>query len=226
MAKKPSNTARKPELYDIRIDVKGDGKFYYTLPDGSDASTIRPCNKDTVRWSLKVKGRKQPFTIEFPDFGPFGIRNRVARSFGGPTVALTVNVSPLYTGNLAMKYTVILTNGWSDDPDIVPVPSDEVLGRVISPPILLSVDAAGLVITPPLVEIHEGIVTWKWNDAVGESNRDDFALDFDSPAPGWPQTANSNGTQQIVLNQKKGSSAYTITTENMGLSQKSTLTVL
>jgi hypothetical protein len=226
MAKKPGKTKSGPILYDIRIEVKGDGNFYYYLPDGTDASTIRPCNNDTVQWSLKVKGRKQPFTVEFPDYGPFGIRHRVVRSFGGPTVALPVSVSPLYRGNLAMKYIVTLANGWSDDPDIVPVPYDSMLPQdtVMNPAIFLSLDNSGLDITSPLAGIYAGEVTWKWEANVHGS--DDFDLKFDAAVAGWPLTASSNGTQQIVLNLPTGSSGYTITLENLGLSKKSSLNVL
>ncbi len=230
MAKKPSKDKRDPVNYLVLINVDKYGKFTYNLPDGSDASTIRPTNLDTVQWSLKVKGRSQPFTIEFPDFGPFGIRNRVARSFGGPTAKLTVVVSQFYRGNLAMKYNVILTNGWTDDPDVVPIPSDGLAPQLalINPPILLSVDASGLVIAPPPIPIRAGIVTWKWDDGTDESNRDDFDLKFDPMVPGWPVTAGSNGTQQILLNlpAAAGANPYTITTENLGLKAAGTLTVL
>ena len=230
MAKKPNQAQRTPVNYLVQISVDKYGKFTYTLPNGSDASTITPSNLDTVQWSLKVKGRRQPFSIEFPDFGPFGIRHRIARSFGGPTEKLTVNVSPLYRGNLAMKYNVTLTNGWFDDPDVVPIPSDGLTLQIltVNPPILLSVDNTGLVISPPRVPIYAGIVTWKWDDATDESNRDDFDLKFDPMVPGWPVTASSNGTQQIQLNlpAQPGNNPYTITTENLGLKAASTLTVV
>uniref|UniRef100_Q01PY0 Uncharacterized protein n=1 Tax=Solibacter usitatus (strain Ellin6076) TaxID=234267 RepID=Q01PY0_SOLUE len=230
MAKKPSKDKRDPVNYLVLVNVDKHGKFTYHLPDGSDASTLRPFNRDTVKWSLKVKEKQQPFSIEFPDYGPFGIHNRVARSFGGPTAELTVNVSPFYRGNLAMKYNVILTNGWSDDPDVVPIPSDglDPQIQVVNPPILLSVDATGLVISPPRSPIYAGIVTWKWQDGVDESNRDDFDLKFDPMVSGWPATASSNGTQQILLNLPAAgaNNPYTITTENLGLKAAGTLTVL
>jgi len=229
MAKKPTKDKRDPVNYLVLINVDKYGKFTYNLPDGSDASTIRPTNLDTVQWSLKVKGKHQPFTIEFPDFGPFGIRNRVARSFGGPTAKLTVIVSQFYRGNLAMKYNVILTNGWTDDPDVVPIPSDGLNPKiqVDNLPILLSVDATGLLISPPRT-LLAGVVSWKWDDATDESNRDDFDLKIDPMVLGWPTTASSNGTQEIVLNlpAAAGGNPYTITTENLGLKATSSLTVL
>jgi hypothetical protein len=234
MAKKPAKAKRVPAEFDIHVDVKKDGSFHYTLKGGADAYTIRPFNNDTVRWIVRVRGRKEPFTIEFPDFSPFGVHNKVFRSFGGYTAPATVNVSPFYRGNLAMKYNVTLTNGWSDDPDIVPIPSDGLADdrEIINPPILLSVGGDGLVISPPRMEMVAGIVIWKWDDGVPESSRDDFDLQFNPKPPahlpaGWPGTGSTNGTQQLYLNLPKGDNTpYTITTENMGLSANSSLTVL
>jgi hypothetical protein len=230
MAKKSSNAKRDPVNYHVMISVDKYGEFTYKLHKGGDASTIRPFNLDTIQWSLRVKGRPQPFFIEFPDYGPFGIHHRVVRSFGGPTQKLTVNVSPFFRGNLAMKYNVVLTNGWSDDPDVVPIPSDGLAAQltVINPPILLSVNATGLVISPPPGAIQAGIVTWKWDDTVDESNRDDFDLEFKPAVPGWPATASSSGTQEIVINLPAATTRnnpYTITTENLGLKADSTLSV-
>jgi hypothetical protein len=222
---------RDPVNYHVQISVNKYGEFNYKLDKGGEASTIRPFNLDTIQWSLTVKGRPQPFFVEFPDFGPFGIRHRVIRSFSGPTQKLTVNVSPFFRGNLAMKYNVVLTNGWSDDPDVVPMPSDGLAPHVqiVNSPILLSVDATGLVISPPRIPIQAGIVTWKWDDGVDESNRDDFDLKFDPTVPGWPATASSNGTQEILINLPAAATVnnpYTITTENLGLKAVSTLTVV
>jgi hypothetical protein len=234
MAKKPAKAKREPAQFDIYVVVKKDGSFHYTLEDGSEASTIRPFNNDTVRWTVKVRGCKEAFTIEFPDFSPFGVHNKVFRSFGGFTAPATVNVSPFFRGNLAMKYNVTLTNGWSDDPDIVPIPSDGLAEdrEIVNPPILLSIGEGGLVISPPRMEMVAGVVIWQWDDGVPESNRDDFDLEFNPRTPadlpaGWPGSASTNGTQEIYLNLPKGGNTpYTITTENMGLSARSSLTVL
>jgi hypothetical protein len=226
MAKKTVTPAHVPVNYVITVNVDKNGNFAYTLPDGTDAKTLTPTNGDTVQWILKVKGKSQSFSIEFPDFSPFGISLRVFRSFGGPTQRATVNVSSLFRGNLAMKYDVVLENGWSDDPDIVPIPADARLPglALTNSPIKLSIDPqTGLVITPKDAVMTAGLVTWSWAGAPV----DDFNVTFNPPVPGWQTSTSSNGTQQVTLNlaAAAGTNPYTVTTQNLGLSAPGTLAV-
>src|SRR5215471_903752 len=121
MATKKSTT--RGADFPIRIDVDKQGNFTYTLM-GGNGSSIQPPSGMTVSWDLFVKGRRQPFSIEFDETSPFGVNKQIIRSFGGPTAPQTVKVSKFFRGNLCMKYSVQLTNGWTDDPDIVPIPAD------------------------------------------------------------------------------------------------------
>jgi hypothetical protein len=212
----------------IRISVDEHGVFTY-FADNGDAAHFHVNVGDTIKWSLKIRGEHAPFTIEFPDFGPFGIQNRVARSFGGPTLPFTVAVSKFYPKNYAMKYNVILTNGWSDDPDIVPIPADGVTPTLDTPnaPVLLSVDESGLIITPPNAALHPGNITWKWDPNTNPADRDDFTLTFDPAVVGWPPSLDSQGTQEIVYPFKAvaGNNRYVITTKHLILSKAAYLSV-
>ena len=214
---------RIPSAYHIEVNVDFDGNFKYSADKIPDASSIRPCNGDTISWSAKLMGTPVPFQVEFPDFGPFVGGRRVVRSMFQPTAPLTVAVPSYYHGNLVFKYTVTIVNGWSDDPDVEPVSSDGVdrmisASRVIS----LSIDGAGnLALDKPDESFSKGEVAWQW----AGSQLDDFSLTFDAAVPGWPLQANSQ-SQRITLDLKKpGAQSYTIQTLNLGLSARGKLTI-
>jgi hypothetical protein len=213
---------RPPSAYRIEVNVDVDGNFKYSADGIPDASSIRPHNGDTISWSAKLMGAPVPFQVEFPDFGPFDMGTRVVRSMFQPTAPLTVAVPSYYHGNLVFKYTVTIVNGWSDDPDVEPVPSDGVNRTKDTQVISLSIDGAGnLVLDNPDISFSRGEVAWKW----AGSPLDDFSLTFDAPVPGWPLQANSQ-SQRIALDlETPGSQHYTIQTLHLGLSVRGRLTI-
>lgn len=224
MATKQKKTKYTPKLYHVEVNVDSKGNFQYTA-NGVDAKTIRPRNTDKVSWSVKLGGIPVPFQVEFPGYGPFGIGNRVARSLFGATDPLTVSVPNYYHGNLVLKYTVTLPNGWSDDPDVVPVLSDGLDPLSLDTNVvLLSVDLQGnLVLNPPDASYAKGEVAWKW---AGDP-QDDFTLKFAAPVPaGWPPVTQSQ-SYRIALDLETPATAekYTIETPNLGLSASGTLTI-
>jgi len=213
---------RVPIAYHIRVDVEADGSFKYSADGIPDASSIRPRIGDTIAWSAKFMGIPTPFQVDFPGFGPFGAVNQVVRSLFQTTKPLTVAVPSYYHGNLVFKYTVTIANGWSDDPDVEPVPSDGVAPEDITQVISLSIVGGNLTLDNPNASFSEGEVAWKW----AQTPLDDFSVTFDAPVPaGWPPQTDSQA-QRITLNlQTAGSQSYTLQTLNLGLSVRGKLTI-
>lgn len=211
-----------PVSYLIHVHVDAHGKFTYTADGIPDASSLKPRNGDTISWSLRHMGVPVPFQVEFPGFGPFGVGTRVVRSTFLPTDPLTVTVPKYYHGNLVFKYTVTMFNGWSDDPDVEPVPA-VLIDKDTQNIILLSVSAGGdLVLNSSEQPFDKGEVEWKWDG----QPLDDFVLTFDEQVAGWPLQASSQ-SQRIVLDLESPGTAqdYTIQTVHLGLSADGTLSI-
>jgi hypothetical protein len=212
---------KKNKTYEVKVSVDRNGKFTY------NPSTVQPNPGDTISWSVTLRGGKTAFQVEFPCISPFA-GGGVFRSASNPTPKQTVDLLPNYKGNLVFKYAVTVSNGWSDDPVIGPVPADPHSAKAINTQvILLNVDGNGdLTITPPAQPLSTGVVMWQWNPTC--KHPDDFVLKFDQPGAGvlgWPLSTNSHA-QIIALNMKPaGSDGYTITTVNTGLSKSGTLTI-
>jgi plastocyanin len=216
------SNAHSPVAYRIDVNIDVDGEFTYTVNGFEDARRLQVRNGDTVSWTAKMLGKPVPFTVEFPDFSPFGITKRVVRSFLGPTVPQTVALAPLYHGNLVFKYTVTLENGWYDDPDIVPVPSDGVDTTLSSQHICLTVDSASLGLNPEDAQFAKGGVQWGW----AGKPLDNFTLTFDDPVPdGWPEQTDSESEVIILDLETPGSQYYAIDTHHLGASVRGKLTI-
>jgi hypothetical protein len=221
--KHTSLAAVPPTAFHIQVSVDINGNFAYKADGIPDARSIRPHYGDTISWSVKLMGHPVPFQIEFPGFGPFGFLNRAIHSVGNPTDPIKVTLPASYHGNLVMKYTVSLSNGWSDDPEVVPRPSDgketNALGNQV---ILLSVENNALVIDKPNASFAKGLVTWQWKDAP----QDYFTLTFASPPPGWPVGHQGPGTQIAFDLETPGTAQkYMIDTVHLGLSAQGQLTI-
>jgi hypothetical protein len=216
--KAPKHT---PTAYHIKVDVDAGGNFKYTADGIPDASSIRPRNGDTIVWSATFVGIPVPFQVDFPGFGPFGAVNQVVRSMFQTTKPLTVAVPSFYHGNLVFKYTVTIANGWSDDPDVEPVPADA-FDADDTQAISLSIVNQSLVLSNADASFSKGGVSWKW----APTPLDDFSITFDSPVPpGWPAETNSQA-QRIALDlETAGSQYYTLQTEQLGLSVRGKLTI-
>jgi hypothetical protein len=229
--KKKTNAKKTPKIsapvhHQIDVNADAHGNFTYLVNGKTDGSSIRPKNGDTVSWSATLMGFPVPFQVEFSGFSPFGPGNLVTRSLFQSTSPLTVNVPPYYHGNLVFKYTVTLANGWSDDPDIIPVPSDGVLPTAADYPnvISLSIDSSyALALDKPNASYGVGEVVWQWSTT---PPLDDFSLTFDDKVPtGWTSPADSQA-QKIALDfETTGSQNYTIQTANLGLSVRGKLTI-
>jgi hypothetical protein len=228
MAKKTIKNSRKPQAtFPIRVDVDKEGNFHYTLPNNQLGSTIHPHNNQTVSWQVFVKGRPRPFSIAFSENSPFGSQNYI-RSFGKRTEPLPVAVSKYYRGNLCMEYSVSLDNGWTDDPDIVPNPSDSIdPDAVKNPDILLYLNDDGkLTVSNDNAVLDKGVVTWIWK---GGTDLGKFTLTFDPKVPHWPPSTDSQGhPNRIDLNLMDTDGvahAYTIQSENFGETNTCYLTI-
>ncbi len=214
--KAPGSTA-----YLIKVAVDLYGNFTYTADGIPDASIIRPLIGDTISWAVTWNGIPVPFQVEFPGFGPFAGGVLVTRSTFLPTTPLTVFVDSHDPNlNFAFKYTVSTINGWSDDPIVVPVPSDGLnpLDNLKIQMITLSVQNGNLTLTPEEASFDPGEVScWQW--AAGQT-KDDFTITFIDPPTGWPTSASSGGAKMITLNlQAAGDDvAYTLQTLHLGLS--------
>jgi len=221
--RKAKKSAPVAYLIDVNVDVHGN--FKYSAPGIPDASSIRPHNGDTLSWFAKFMGLPVPFQVTFPGFSPFAEGSQAVRSMFGATGPLTVAVPSFYHGNLVFKYTVSIANGWSDDPDVEPVPSDGVENTADTQAILLSISGGNLVLSNTNATFSKGEVSWKW--AAGPS--DDFTLTFNGPSPlpsGWPPQASSQSKRIALDLETAGSQTYTIQTLNLGLSSSgNTLTI-
>jgi len=208
--------APAPVAYHIRVAVDLAGNFKYTADGIPDASYIRPKNGDTITWSVTLAGMPVPFQVEFPEFSPFSQGVGVVRSLYQETQPLTVNVPSYYRGNQVFKYSVAISNGWSDDPVVEPVPSDGLFTDAVDV-ITLSIDGQdNLLVAPANATYPHGAVTWQW--AVG-SIPDDFMVTFTNPPAGWPlQTTSQNYLLALNMQNPGGPVAYAVQTLHIGLS--------
>ena len=226
-SKTPAKTPVPPPVlhYLIEVSVDKKGNFSYTA-NGKDARTLRPNLGDTISWSVRVNGKREPFQIEFPGYGPFGYLTREIRSASKPTKPLVVTLPKNYGGNLVMKYRVTVPGSWSDDPDIVPPSADGLhsLGR--TPQVVaLDTDASGqLTLNRANSSFAAGEVTWQW----AGPPQDDFVLTFDTPGAGWPKnpTTSVNGVIVLPLMTPSSNQGYKIVTVHSSLQAHGVLTIV
>lgn len=205
---------RVPVDHLIEVNADIHGNFEYLVNGAAGGASIRPHVGDTISWKATLMHLPISFQVEFSGFGPFGPGNQVVRSLFQKTKPLTVTVPKYYHGNLVFKYTVTLGNGWSDDPDIVPVPS-QLLGDVAQV-ISLSIDnnTGMLLVDPSDAQFVKGEVSWEW----AGTPLDDFSVTFDKTVSGWPPAASSEAKKITLDLETAGYSTYTIQTSNLGLS--------
>jgi hypothetical protein len=222
---------RHPKNRTIRIHVDGQHKFHYTdLFDGSDAAHgIRLIDRDQIAWLLDSSIAPRTFQIDFDLINPF--QNGLPISLRGIDLIVSPKVSfpAVFAGNRIVKYTVTLGNGWVDDPDVVPVPSDVVnprpRGAVNPADCLISwVDAneAAIQLNPAAMSANatnsggSAMVTWQWT--AKQPDPKPFTLEFLAPIPdGWPKSPTDSSTEDpsIILFLPKGlqaATAFSITT--------------
>jgi hypothetical protein len=233
---------KKVATYPIVIDVSQKGNFtYHVEGNPSVDATFLPVNpKESVSWLVRHGRRKTPvpFQVEFGVFNPLASKkNTVIRSRGERTAPVVVDLDVNYAGNLIFKYTISTVNGWWQDPDIVPVPSDGfhggkrvVTGAMPTRTITMSVgtDATGARIVecqPDPESLGPGLVLWQWGS---NSPVDDFVLSFDNTAGYFPGPLRSV-SQQVVANFPMTTvtqqSPYHVLTQTEGLKGSGTLII-
>jgi hypothetical protein len=221
----PAGTPAPAVNYVVEVAVDKKGNFTYTA-FGQDASTLTPNLGDTVSWSVRVNKKRVPFQVEFSEFGPFGYEHRVIRSAGKPSKPLKVKLPKRYDGNLVMGYRVTVPGAWSDDPDIVPPPSDGIDPRIpVERTIFLDTDENGtLTVDPEIQSLPPGQVAWAWRN---NETQDDFVLTFETPQPGWPKnpTPSQHGRIVVALMKPAKDQQYTIDTAHSALQARGTLTI-
>jgi hypothetical protein len=224
---KTRQAKRVPVAYNIDVNVDPiTGKFVYVL-ENTDivARSIRPHNGDTVSWRVRLGGMPVAFQVEFGLFNPFGPGNGIIRSLFGRSQPVTVNLPKGYQGNLAFEYCVSIPTGWSDDPDVEPVPSDGIDPDQEVPHIIsLSIVNGALTLSNPAASFSPGLVEWRWADVA----IDNFTLTFLAPLPSpWPTT--TGPLRRIVLSlpvpTPPGAHKYRIDTQTSNQSVEGTLTI-
>ena len=210
---------RQPKNRTIRIHVDAQHKFHYTdLFDGADAATgVRLIDSDQLAWVLDSSIAPRCFQIDFGLINPF--RNGVPFSLRGIDFIVSPKVSfpSTFAGNRILKYTVSLGNGWVDDPDVVPVPSDVVNPRPVdvAHPADCSISwmdpatEAAIKLDPAGMSANAtnsgglAMVTWQW--AANQPDTGPFILQFLNPVnpvpDGWPKlpTASTSVNPSIIL---------------------------
>jgi hypothetical protein len=213
--------------YLIHVNADVSGNFTYTVNGNPSDGRIQPNIGDTISWQATWMNLPTAFQIQFTTLGPFGGASRVQRSLFGPTSPATVALPPNYRGNLIFEYTVTLANGWSDDPDVEPVPHDGIAQDMNVQCVLLSLINGELVLTPSAADFSKGVVNWRWDP--GQNFKDAFTLTFTTPPlvpKGWPQGAQSqSGEIALNLPASNGVVNYTIDTATLGVSGGGSITV-
>lgn len=215
---------RHPQNRTIRIHVDGQHKFHYTdLFDGADVSSgIRLIDGDHLAWLLDSSIAPRTFQIDFGLINPF--HNGAPISLRGIDFIVSPKVAfpATFAGNRILKYTVSLGNGWVDDPDVVPVPSDVVNPRPVDATHpadchISWVDAsteAAINLDPAAMSADAtqsgglAMVTWQW--APDQPDTKPFTLEFLNPVnpvpDGWPKspTDSTSVNPSIILFLPKG----------------------
>jgi hypothetical protein len=234
---------KKAATYPIVVDVSPKGNFAYEVEGNPnvDATFLPIKNGESVSWLVRHGRRKShvPFQVEFGVFNPLAKKtNTVIRSRGERTPPAVVNLDKSFGGNLIFKYTISTLNGWWQDPDIVPVPSDGfdhgrrvVTGIMPTRAINLSVgtDATGariVVCSPNPKSLGPGLVLWQWDP---NSPIDDFVLSFGGHDGYFPAGPINSVSQRVVLVFPKTTvtrqSDYQVVTRTEGLVGSGTLII-
>ena len=211
-----------PKNHNIRISVNSEGTFSYTNIYGdtpNDSKRLVVINGDRICWLLDSSIVERKFQIDFGLINPFDIGQPITMR-GTDFIKSAKVVFPVnYPRDKNLKYSVLLGNGWMDDPDVVPVevdPTPAILtdGLAGTPDCYISwVDPASrmaIQLTHGTMSAHAGdSVTWEWDST--QSNPRPFTLVFTSPLPpGWAGVPNP--VNFIVMRPGAGFAAFKITT--------------
>jgi hypothetical protein len=218
--------SRAPKHFTIIISLDASLNFRYNeLFSGNDASSLAVINGDLICWILDASIPERDLQIDFGLINPFKIFSNLSLRGEGQVVTPPVNFPSAYPGNRQLKYTVSLGNGFSDDPDVVPVESQlYALGNLaLSGDFGLQWVAAqppyqATILNPADVTKSAGgskaTLTWIWSVNPGDPTPP-FNLVFTNPPAGWPAgvtySTDVNPAITLVL-PPGGRTLFTITT--------------
>lgn len=206
--------------------------FHYTFQggdnDGGDASNIVLINGDRLVWVLDLSISPRTFQIDFGLINPFQMFKLISLRGIDAVVSPVVNFSAGYSKNRLLKYSVALGNGWTDDPDVVPSPTDpgssafliQVQADGTYPDGLLAwLDATetNIVVSPAAMtaNAHGGKAQVTWNWASDQVDTSPFTLAFTNKTnPNWPDSIDSGDIPGIVLSLAAGTANFKITATN------------
>ena len=204
---------RPPQKFEIEISLdKANNFLYKEHSSGKDATSIVVINDDQITWVLDRAIPERSLQIDFGNLNPFHLYTNVVLRGHGHVTSDPVSFSRTYPFNRQLKYTVTLGNGWSDDPDVVPVENDGGLRKTLA----VATDFAiawtsnqftAVALTPAeLSKSANGgataLVTWQWNVGANDPTPP-FTLVFANPVPpGWPPS--TDATPGITLSLAPG----------------------
>lgn len=218
-SKKTKTKTTKPTTWQIFIGFDPTtGKITYRDASNNDASRIFPINGDTIQWALARSIKNQPFQVDFGLVNPFHVGSPVSYRGTKPVLSEAVNFPEEFLGSKLCKYNLSLGNGWSDDPDVVPVPADTVLhpNQIrLGAECLISWHInngaiAGITLNPPdLTSLSHQAVDWRWADGQ-PADTADFSLTFASAVPDCPLTSESSARELVLTPGKVAQTKFTI----------------
>jgi hypothetical protein len=200
--------------------VDNNHQFLYTdlANPKSHLESITVNNDDRIVWVLDPAIPERTFQIDFGPINPFSIFEPVSLRGESYIVSPKVYFPAKYKGDRNLKYSILLGNGWQDDPDVVPVPPDASIEskRTDLATCTISwtstqheqIELSGETIE---IKITEGkpMVTWQW--AENAKPKSPFTLEFEKPVPGCNQKIDSTGRDIILWPGVVPETRFTIT---------------
>ncbi|SPE34322.1 hypothetical protein SBA6_360006 [Candidatus Sulfopaludibacter sp. SbA6] len=237
---------RLPEDRTILVSVDPYTRdFRYTnQADNTDASSLTLINGDRLIWVLDSAITPRTFQIDFGGVNPFDLGEPVSLRGIDFVVSPYVDFPLQYIGGRQLKYTVLLGNGWQDDPDVVPSPVDtgisltvQTTGSHPSNCLISWTDAnkVDIQLNPAAmtanVDPSTGLagVTWQWDPT--QDSPQPFTLTFGgNPPPPWAGSSqdSTKTDPSIVEYLGTGTATFTLSTHNINgvlKSQPGTLTI-
>lgn len=218
---------RPPEDRTILVSVDPYTRdFHYkNQADNSDASSLRLINGDRLIWVLDPAITPRTFQIDFGAVNPFDLGTPVSLRGIDGVVSPYVDFPTNYIGRRQLKYNVLLGNGWQDDPDVVPSPTDPGSTReldVASPhpsdclikwtdpntKVAISLDPSAMSATVDSTGLAR--VTWQWDPT--QDNPQPFTLVFDgNPPPPWAGSSEDSTKIDPSIEEYLGAGTATFT---------------
>jgi hypothetical protein len=229
---------RGPIKWQILIGMAGKSGTFTYLDKATRKINLQrlfPINGDTIEWTLDSPFKKQAFQISFSDLNPFDNGTPVSYRGNGGVLSPPVNFLETFMGSKLCKYTVSLSNGWVDDPDVVPVPADAGLHPNI-PLVTAACEIrwivtngaiAGVELVPGTANMTSRIhqpVEWKW--ASGQQfETEDFTVTFANPVPKDCAASNDSTELDLVLTPGAANTTFTVSTHGFTTATPGTLKV-